>query len=55
MRYAINVRWDANSKLMFMAKLGTTHYFDRDKIGSSYQQINQNSQTDLEMQLRWRF
>lgn len=55
MRYAINVRWDANSKLMFMAKLGTTHYFDRDKIGSSYQQINQSSQTDLEMQLRWRF
>ena len=29
--------------------------FDRDKIGSSYQQINQSSQTDLEMQLRWRF
>lgn len=55
MRYAINVRWDANSKFMFMAKLGTTHYFDRDKIGSSYQQINQSSQTDLEMQLRWRF
>ena len=55
MRYAINVRWNANSKLMFMAKLGTTHYFDRDKIGSSYQQINQSSQTDLEMQLRWRF
>ena len=55
MRYAINVRWDANSKLMFMAKLGTTHYFDRDKIGSSYQQINHSSQTDLEMQLRWRF
>lgn len=55
LRYAINVRWDADSKLMLMAKLGATHYFDRDKTGSSYQQVNQSSQTDLEMQLRWRF
>lgn len=54
-RYALNVRWDVSNYLMLMAKLGTINYFDRDRIGSSYQQIDQSSQTDLEIQLRWRF
>ncbi len=40
-------------RLSVIAKLGFTHYFDRDKIGSAYQQINSSSQTDLEMMLRW--
>ncbi len=41
-------------RLSVIAKLGFTHYFDRDKIGSSYQQIDSSSQTDLEIMLRWR-
>ena len=53
--YAFNVRWDASGSLMLMAKLATTNYFDRSRIGSSYQQINQSSRTDLEMQVRWKF
>lgn len=33
------------------AKIGTTKYFDRDKIGSGYQQINKSIATDMEIQL----
>ena len=38
-----------------ITKLGTTHYFDRDHIGSSLQEIASSSQTDLEMQVKWKF
>ncbi len=31
------------------------NYFDRDKISSSYQQIDSSSQTDLYFQLNWKF
>ena len=31
-----------------------TKYFDRDKIGSGYQEIDGSSATDLELQLRLR-
>lgn len=31
------------------------NYFDRDKISSSYQQIDASSQTDLYFQLNWKF
>lgn len=41
------------SKLTAMAKLGFTHYFDRDTIGSALQQINSSSQTDLDIMLKW--
>lgn len=43
----------ANLKLI--ARLGYTHYFDRDTIGSGLQEINGSSQTDLELQLQWKF
>lgn len=33
------------------AKIGTTKYFDKDKIGSGYQQINKSIATDMEIQL----
>lgn len=49
MEYAIK------ESLVLNAKLGLTHYFDRDHIGSSYQQINSSTQTDLDIMLRWRF
>ena len=40
-------------KLTAIAKLGFTHYFDRDEIGSSLQTINSSSQTDLDIMLKW--
>jgi hypothetical protein len=36
-------------------RLGYTRYFDRTTIGSGWQQINQSSLTDMEVQLRYRF
>ena len=48
------LRASVGRKLTLTAKLGVTDYFDRDKISSGYQQINQSSQTDLDIQVRWR-
>lgn len=41
--------------ILIIGKLGVSKYFDRHVIGSSYQQINHSSATDLELQLRWKF
>ena len=43
-----------SEKITITAKLGLTKYFDRDKIGSSYQEINGSSTTDLELQAKLR-
>ena len=54
-RYALVARTQINEHLLMITKLGTTHYFDRDHIGSSLQEIASSSQTDLEMQVKWKF
>ena len=54
-RWALMARADINSHLMLIAHLSTTNYFDRSSISSGLQQIDRSSQTDLEVQLRWRF
>jgi len=53
-RYALLANYSLLKKLNVTAKIGTTNYFDRNKIGSGYQQINHSSATDLELQLRLR-
>lgn len=54
-RYSFLVRSDICRSLMLMAKLSVTDYFDRNKIGTGYQQIDRSSMTELDLQLRWRF
>lgn len=54
-RYSLLVRGNITPRLMITAKAGTTNYFDRDKISSSYQQINHSSMTDIEVQLKYKF
>ena len=54
-RYWLMARANIGSRLMLTAKMGVTNFFDRSTIGSSYQQINRSSQTDLDLQLRWKF
>lgn len=54
-RYALSARADIGKKLMLIAKVGTTDYFDRAVISSGLQQINRSSKTDVELQLRWKF
>ena len=51
MRFALLVSSDFSDKVTVTAKLGSTKYFDRDKIGSGYQQVDGSVMTDVELQL----
>lgn len=59
--YGEGIRLYALAKAEIAASLtaemkgGMTHYLDRDKIGSSTQQINAPSQTDIDVMLKWNF
>lgn len=54
-RLAAFVRTDILSNLTIAARLGYTNYFDRATIGSGLQQIDASHQTDLDLQVRWKF
>ena len=54
-RYWLMTRASIGKRLMLTAKIGVTDYFDRAVIGSSYQQVDASSLTDLDLQLRWKF
>lgn len=55
MRSTLNARATINDSLIIIAKLGLTHYFDRSQISSGLQQIDSSTQTDLELQVKWKF
>ena len=54
-RYWLMARAAIGQKLALTAKIGVTDYFDRSTIGSSYQQIDASSMTDMDLQVRWKF
>lgn len=54
-RYAFLLHARPWDWLTFNVKVATTDYFDRSTIGSSYQEINASSQTDIELQARVKF
>lgn len=54
-RYAFMARTDIGKHLLMIVKLGVTNYFDRQKISSSWQEINGSSQPDIDIQLRLTF
>lgn len=54
-RYTIMAKAHILKSLTLTAKLGVTNYFDRATIGSGTQMIDGSSQTDLDVQLRWKF
>ena len=53
-RYALVARSEISSRLLLMAKIGTTNYFDRNHIGSGLQKISASHQTDLEILVKWK-
>ena len=53
-RLALVANSNFTDGITITAKIGFTKYFDRDKIGSGYQEINNSSATDLELQMRLR-
>lgn len=55
MRGALFVRGSIGNSLIIIGKVGTTKYFDRDVISSSYQQINSSWKTDMDLQVKWKF
>lgn len=54
LRLALMAQASVNQHLSLTAKLGFTHYFDRETISSGLQQIDGSTQTDLDIQMRWR-
>ena len=55
MRLALMLRSDLSEHFMAIAKVGHTHYFDRNVIGTAERAIYSNHQTDIELQLRLKF
>lgn len=55
MRLVLTTRADVGSHLVALCKVGSTKYFDRDYISSGLQQIDGSSQTDVEIQVKWRW
>ena len=54
-RAALLLQGDIGKHLRLMGKLASTKYFDRNKIGSSYNQIAKSVQTDMSLQMIWKF
>ena len=54
LRLSLMAQTTFSRRLTLTAKLGFTHYLDRDVIGSGLQQIDSPSQTDLDLQVRWK-
>lgn len=55
MRGALFLRGNVSKNITAICKIGTTKYFDRKKIASSYQQIDGSWQTDMDLQIKWKF
>lgn len=55
MRYALVAKVEIGKQVVLVGKYSTTNYFDRNHISSGLQQIDGSSQTDLELQLKWRW
>ena len=53
-RYWLMARANIGKHLALTAKIGISDYFDRTTIGSSYQQVDASSLSDLDLQLRWK-
>lgn len=54
-RYWLMARAGIGKRLMLTVKMGVTDYFDRNVIGSNYQQVDGSSLTDLDLQVRIKF
>ena len=55
LRLSLLGRADISRQLRMTIRLGYTNYFDRPVIGTGLQQIDQSHQTDLDLQLHWKF
>lgn len=54
-RCALVARSEIGKHLLVIAKLGSTNYFDRSHISTGLQEIAASHQTDLEIQMKWKW
>ncbi len=54
MRFSLLLRSNISKHLSFAAKIGTTKYFDRNRIGTSTEEIQSSVKTDIDFQMRLR-
>jgi hypothetical protein len=54
-RLSVTFRWKISRNLSLSAKLATTHYSDRDRIGTDLEEIEGTNKTDINTLLRWKF
>ena len=55
MRFFLNLQVKPIKSLQIGCKVATTKYFDREKISSGHQEINDSKKTDMEIQAKWVF
>ncbi|MDR2626503.1 MAG: helix-hairpin-helix domain-containing protein [Dysgonamonadaceae bacterium] len=55
LRACLTLRWTWTKNLSFYAKGAWTHYFDRDVIGSSLEEIEGKEKTDVYCLVKWKF
>lgn len=53
-RYTVMAKAAVTKRLSMAVKIGVTDYFDRASIGSGNQMIPSSSQTELDLQVKWR-
>ena len=51
-RFAVNVRYSFRNWFVLQAKYGLTYYFDREKISSGTEEIQDCKKGDIYLQLR---
>lgn len=51
----LNVGWDITSNMQCWGRLMFVHRRDADTIGSGYEMVNSDSETEVKLQLRYRF
>lgn len=54
-RLACTFRWDWMRRLSLSVKVAHTRYFDRDRIGTTTEEINGANKTDMYALVRWKF
>lgn len=53
-RLSLLLRSDIGKKLQAALKIGCTKYFDRDTLGTGWEEIKSSIRTDIDFQIRWR-
>ena len=54
MRFSLLLHSDICRHLQAALKIGSTKYFDRDTLGTGWEEIKSSIRTDIDFQIKWR-